>query len=134
MERPEEIGSKVDMRTVSVLCQVELASAAAEIDQICQIPGIDGLWIGPTDLAQLLGHLGNPQHSDVEEVIDSIIEAANRHHKPWGIPTARVEDYEHYVKRGALIMSLGADTRLLKWGTSDLVTRARKFHQQNEHI
>ena len=112
---------------ILLICQIELASAVAEIDEICQIAGIDGVWIGPTDLAQSMGHLGNPGHPEVKAAIDTIIETANRHGKPWGIPTGLVADYQRYVERGAVLMLLGSDTRILKSGAGELVTGAREL-------
>lgn len=112
---------------IILICQIELASAVAEIDEICQIPGIDGLWIGPTDLAQSLGHLGKPQHREVQAKIDEIIEAANQSGMPWGIPTGLIEDYQGYVKRGGTVMTLGSDTRFLKAEATRLVDDARQI-------
>ncbi len=98
----------------------------AEIEEICQISGIDGLFIGPTDLAQSMGHLGDPAHADVQAAIDRIIEVSNRHGKCWGIPTGTIDDYQRYVQRGAVLMLLGSDTRILKAGAAELVAGARE--------
>lgn len=114
---------------ILLITQIELASAVAEVDAICQIPGIDGLWIGPADLAQSLGHLGNPQHPEVVLAIDEIIESANRHNKPWGIPTGSVPDYQKYIKRGAVLMTLGSDSRLLLNSATDMVIQAQSLRE-----
>jgi 2-keto-3-deoxy-L-rhamnonate aldolase RhmA len=94
------------------------------VDSICQIPGIDGIWIGPTDLAQSLGHLGNPEHPEVQAAIEKVIVSANQHGKPWGIPTGTVQDCEKYIGQGAVLMTLGSDSRLLLSGATDMVTQA----------
>lgn len=111
---------------IFVIGQIELASAVADAEAICAIPGLDGVWIGPTDLAQSLGHLGDPNHPEVRAAIDTVIETATRQSKPWGIPTGSVEDYERYVKRSGQLMTLGSDTRILLNGGSDFVRRARQ--------
>jgi 4-hydroxy-2-oxoheptanedioate aldolase len=110
---------------IVLIGQIELASAVAEAKAICEMPGMDGVWIGPTDLAQSLGHLGNPNHPDVQTAINTVIEAASQHSRAWGIPTGSVDDYERYLKRGAIIMTLGSDSRILLNGGSELVRRAR---------
>ncbi|MSO21735.1 MAG: hypothetical protein EXQ58_00470 [Acidobacteria bacterium] len=111
---------------IIVIGQIELASAVAEAKAICEIPGLDGIWIGPTDLAQSLGHLGDPNHPDVQSAIETIIDTATRQAKPWGIPTGSVEDYERYVKRGGQLMTLGSDSRMLLSSGSDFVRKARQ--------
>jgi len=50
-------------RDIVLICQIELASAVAEVEEICRIEGIDGIWIGPTDLAQIARPSGRPQPS-----------------------------------------------------------------------
>ncbi len=101
-------------RDVMLICQIELASAVEEVDKICGIPGIDGIWIGPTDLAQSLGHLGNPSHPDVQTAVTHIIDTANRHKMPWGIPTTNVEDFKKYASLGGTIMTIGSDSFILR--------------------
>src|SRR5664280_765655 len=49
---------------ICVLVQVETATALSELDAIANVEGVDGVFIGPSDLAASLGHLGNPQHVD----------------------------------------------------------------------
>jgi len=110
---------------IMLICQIEVASALAEVEEICRIPGIDAIWIGPGDLAQSLGHLGNPAHPDVRAATDKIVETANRCHKPWGVPAATVDEYRRWVARGGLLMTLGSDTRILAARAGELVAQAR---------
>ena len=42
-------------RSVFLICQIELAAAVEAADEICSVRGLDGIWIGPGDLAHLLG-------------------------------------------------------------------------------
>ena len=112
-------------RDILLICQIELASAVAEVEEICQIEGIDGIWIGPTDLAQSLGHLGDPAHPDVRAAVDKVIETANALGKPWGIPVGTLPDLERYIGRGGQVMVMGSDTRMLRVGTTEIVNGAR---------
>jgi 2-keto-3-deoxy-L-rhamnonate aldolase RhmA len=110
---------------VMLICQIELASAVEQVELIAQVEGIDALWIGPTDLAQSLGRMGQPKHPDVVAAADRVIECARRYGKPWGMPTSAVEDFEHYTNRGGTLMVLGSDTGLLRAIASDRVRGAR---------
>ena len=111
---------------VLLVCQVELASAVDEIDEICQIQGIDAIFIGPTDLAQSLGHLADAQHPEVKEAIDKVIKSANHHGKAWGIPAASIEDCKDYISRGGTLLTLGSDTGMIYSSASGSVDRFRQ--------
>ena len=43
-----------------MLVQVETREALSELEAIAKVDGVDGVFIGPSDLAASLGHLGNP--------------------------------------------------------------------------
>ena len=58
-----------------ILVQVETRAALKEIEAIAAVEGVDGIFIGPSDLAADMGHLGNPKHPDVQAAIK---EAARR--------------------------------------------------------
>ena len=47
---------------ICVLVQVETRTALDQLEAIAKVEGVDGVFIGPSDLAASLGHLGNPQH------------------------------------------------------------------------
>ena len=84
------------------------------------------MWIGPTDLAQSLGHIGNVQTVEVQEAISAVIASANRSGMNWGIPTATINMYNDYVQKGGRIMVLGSDTRILRTTGTDLVKQAKE--------
>jgi len=50
---------------VCLLVQVETVAALAQIEEIAAVDGVDGLFIGPADLAASMGHLGEPTHPQV---------------------------------------------------------------------
>ncbi|MBI3875209.1 MAG: hypothetical protein HY300_04460 [Verrucomicrobia bacterium] len=56
-----------------VLVQLETTTALQNLEEIAAVPGVDGLFIGPSDLAASLGHLGNNSHAEVRLTIESAI-------------------------------------------------------------
>ena len=54
---------------ICLLVQVESAAALGELDSIAAVEGVDGVFVGPADLAASMGHLGNPAHPDVQAAI-----------------------------------------------------------------
>ena len=45
----------------------------SELEAIAKVEGVDGVFIGPSDLAASLGHLGNPQHAEVQKAIKDAV-------------------------------------------------------------
>lgn len=54
---------------IAVVVQIETPEAMAVIGDIALIDGIDGVFIGPNDLAANMGYLGNPNHPEVREAM-----------------------------------------------------------------
>src|SRR5262245_41690679 len=58
---------------ICVLVQIETRLALQNLEAIAAVEGIDGLFIGPSDLAAALGYLGNNAHPEVHAAIDDAI-------------------------------------------------------------
>jgi len=56
-----------------VMVAVETLDAVNNLDDILTVDGLDGIFVGPMDLASSMGHLGNPGHPEAQEQI-AIIE------------------------------------------------------------
>lgn len=58
---------------VCLLVQAESVTALDNLDAICAVPGIDGVFIGPADLSASMGHRGRADHPDVVAAIEDAI-------------------------------------------------------------
>lgn len=68
-------------RSVSCLVMIETAEGLRNLDEICAVPGLDGLYIGPSDLTLALGgcRLGDPAVQDsFDRALDRILAVAER--------------------------------------------------------
>ena len=54
---------------LTVILQLESASAIAQAEDIAALDGVSGIFFGPADIAADIGHLGNPMHDDVWALI-----------------------------------------------------------------
>jgi 4-hydroxy-2-oxoheptanedioate aldolase len=61
----------INERVLSII-QFEHIDALAELDEILATPGLDILFVGPTDLGQSMGLTGQAGHPDVEAVIQQV--------------------------------------------------------------
>jgi 4-hydroxy-2-oxoheptanedioate aldolase len=108
---------------ICVLVQVETGSALAQIEAIAAVDGVDGVFIGPSDLAASLGHLGNPQHADVQAAIAEAIKRLKAVGKPAGILTGNEDEARRYIEWGYSFVAVGADVGLLAKNADALCKR-----------
>ncbi|MFC1579929.1 HpcH/HpaI aldolase/citrate lyase family protein [Thermodesulfobacteriota bacterium] len=57
---------------ILITTAVETPEAVANLDAILEVDGLDGIFIGPMDLATSMGHFATPGHPDVQEAITLI--------------------------------------------------------------
>jgi 4-hydroxy-2-oxoheptanedioate aldolase len=101
----------------SVLCfvMVETREGVERIEEIASTPGLDGIYVGPADLA--LG-LGLPPNLDKEEpehvaAVDKILQACNRYGIVPGIQCGSGRSARKFADRGFRLVTLTKDTSLL---------------------
>ncbi len=109
-----------------LLVQVESLTAVANAEEIARVDGVDGVFIGPVDLAASMGHLGQPSHPEVVAAIDTAIDAILRAGKAPGIYCPDENLARRYVDRGVRFVAVGADAILLSRAARELASR---FHR-----
>ncbi|AML50452.1 HpcH/HpaI aldolase family protein [Falsihalocynthiibacter arcticus] len=98
---------------ICVIVQVETKEALENIAEIAAVKGLDGIFIGPSDLSASLGHPGNPAHSDVQTAIQAAAKAINSYGLAAGILATSSADTAKYLKYGFTFVAAGVDTSLL---------------------
>jgi len=109
-----------------VLVQIETRSALAEIEAIAAIDGVDGIFIGPSDLAADFGYLGNPKHPDVQAAIADAGKRIRAAGKAAGTLAGNVDDVERLFELGFNFTAAGSDVGLLARGAEAVAARFRK--------
>ncbi len=109
---------------VCVLVQVETREALGKLDEIAAVPGVDGVFIGPSDLSASFGHIGNPAHREVQAAIEDAGKRIRAAGKGAGILTGNEEEARRYIGWGYNFVALGTDLVLLARATDTL---AQKF-------
>lgn len=110
---------------ICLLLQVETTRGLANIEAIAAVEGVDGIFIGPSDLAADMGHLGNPGHADVQEAVVSGLKRIIQTGRAAGILTPDERLAKTYIELGATFVAVGTDVTLLSRATSDLAARFR---------
>ncbi len=84
-----------------VIVQVETPASIEELPEIVKVPGIDVVFIGPTDLSNSLGHPGDFKHPEVQAAFDRIIAIVGRSDKALGVLATTTEASLEWRARGA---------------------------------
>jgi 4-hydroxy-2-oxoheptanedioate aldolase len=112
---------------ICVHVQIETRAALANLEAIAAVDGVDGLFIGPSDLAADFGQLGNSAHPEVRRAIDDAIARICATGKVAGILAPIEADARHWLALGATFVAVGSDLAVLARQTEAL---ARRFQEQ----
>ena len=103
-----------------VVVQLETRASLAELEAIAAVPGVDALFVGPSDLAADLGHRGDPRHPEVQAVIADACGRCARLGKPLGTFAPIEDDARRYLDMGVRFAAVGADAVVLRRGADAL--------------
>jgi 4-hydroxy-2-oxoheptanedioate aldolase len=105
---------------IVTLAMIETRTALANIDAIAGAPGVDGLFLGPSDLSIALsnGRTLDPLSKEVDAEIDRIIAAANKAGKIPGAYCHNAERATALAKRGMRFIAVASDMMFLRAGVA----------------
>lgn len=113
-----------------VVVQVETRATLQNLEPIAAVEGVDGLFIGPSDLSASLGHLGNPRHPDVRTAIEDAGRRIRKAGKAAGILAPLEEDARHWLAQGFTVVAVGGDAALLARQTEELAAKFKHLAAQ----
>ena len=90
---------KINDRIVSMI-QFEHIDSLPHLEAMLTLPELDVLFVGPTDLAQSMGHAGHPDHPEVVAVIQRVCDAAKGSGKALGTVANGVEAHKKKIDQG----------------------------------
>lgn len=108
---------------VSLFVQIETAEAVANAAEIAAVDGVDGVFVGPSDLAASMGLIGQQTHPDVVAAAHRAFDAARAAGKPVGVNAFDPATAQAYIDAGAAFVLVGADVALLARGSEALAAR-----------
>ena len=114
-QKLEEYASAANSE-VSLIVQIETPEGVHNIDEILTTPSVDGIFIGPSDLASFMGLATQTRHPDVVRVVDELMRSARARSIPFGLPSWSPDECLNYVRKGAQLLTLGSDLHYLSSG------------------
>lgn len=110
-------------KEICLLVQVETRQGLDHLEAIARVDGVDGVFIGPADLAAGLGHLGDMQHAEVQSSIRDAIGRIRACGKPAGILATDEPSTRRYIEWGTTFTAVGLDAMILKVETEKLAAK-----------
>jgi 4-hydroxy-2-oxoheptanedioate aldolase len=111
---------------ICVLVQIETRLGLDNLEAIAAVDGVDGLFIGPSDLAAALGHLGDNGHPEVRSAIEDALRRIGKTGKTPGILAPIEADARHFLELGCVVLAVGSDSGLLARSSEELAARYRQ--------
>ena len=108
---------------ICLLVQVETRSALDQLEAIAGVEGVDGVFIGPSDLSASFGHIGHPQHPEMQKLLQDSVDRLKKVGKAAGILTTNEEEARRYIGWGYTFVAVGSDVGLLVRGADALAKR-----------
>jgi 2-dehydro-3-deoxyglucarate aldolase/4-hydroxy-2-oxoheptanedioate aldolase len=99
-----------------VVCLIETAEGAENVEKIAAVPRVDGLWVGHFDLSVSLGIPGEFSHPKFLAAMDGIIAAAKKHNRFLGRLVPNVEQGIGFYKQGFDFICYSGDIWVLRDG------------------
>lgn len=114
---------------ICLLVQVETKKGLDNLAQIAAVEGVDGVFIGPSDLSAALGHRGNPAHPDVQAAILRGIETIEHCGKAPGILVGDAAAARKFLDLGCVFVAVSADIILLSRAVGEALASTRRLMQ-----
>jgi 4-hydroxy-2-oxoheptanedioate aldolase len=125
LDVPDYSPETANRRTI-VAVMIETPGGVENLDAILAVPGVDAVYVGPSDLA--LGHGMTPtlNATDPEHVrlIETIVDHCRRHGIVAGIHCDSVETVRRWHARGYGMFTVGSDAALMRQGATAVVANA----------
>ena len=109
-----------------ILAQIESAKGVKHAHSIASVVGLDGVFVGPNDLAASMGLLGQYAHPEVQQSVEEVARIMRDAGKIAGTLAFNDEDAHRYLGWGYTILGIGSDQGLLARASDELVGRFRK--------
>lgn len=104
---------KIAEAEICLLVQIETQAGLDALEDICAVDGVDGVFVGPGDLAASLGYIGQMGHEVVVAAIEDALKRIKACGKPAGILTGDVVFAKRSIELGTSFTAVGVDVGLL---------------------
>jgi 4-hydroxy-2-oxoheptanedioate aldolase len=106
-----------------IIVQVESTAGIENLEEIIRVDGVDGVFLGPADLAASMGHLGEADHSAIRSVVSRGLHMIAEYGKVSGVFASGPDSAKFYHSAGADMIAVGSDVGLLRKAADELAAQ-----------
>lgn len=100
---------------VMTIAYCETALGLENLDEMLKVPNLDVMWIGPMDLSQALGVIGDSRHEKVQAAVWTIIEKCRKAHVAVGTIAANAAETKRLLDMGVQFIGLSSDQAMIAY-------------------
>ncbi|PZX04607.1 2-dehydro-3-deoxyglucarate aldolase/4-hydroxy-2-oxoheptanedioate aldolase/2-dehydro-3-deoxy-L-rhamnonate aldolase [Psychrobacillus insolitus] len=108
-----------------VIMQCETRKGVENIEEICQTPGLDCIFIGTADLSQDMGSFGDNNNKELQAAINKVLDACKKHNIVPGIVTGTAEEAAKRIQQGFQFVSIMNDLGFFRSQTKNQIDAVR---------
>jgi 2-keto-3-deoxy-L-rhamnonate aldolase RhmA len=108
-----------------VLIQIESKAGLDNLDGIVAVPGLGGIVLGPSDLSNSIGIVGQPDHPKVMEALRHVIDVAHKAKLPIGSIATDPKTTETFIDMGMDFLAIANDSSLLVRALDEVTAKWR---------
>lgn len=120
-------------RELCLMVQVETKEAVDRVEELCAVPGIDAIFLGPADLSASLGVPGQTGHDRVFEAAARTIRVAREHGKQTAAGVAP-RDLPFWIDQGVDLLFPINDLSAMRVGAEQALTAAREAIKASQNV
>jgi 2-keto-3-deoxy-L-rhamnonate aldolase RhmA len=115
-----------------IIIQAETKEAIAQIDEICAVPGVDCILVGPNDLSISLGVAGQYDHPKMVESIERVLASCAKHKVTPAIHINDMKLMKKWTDKGMKLLSTMSDIEMFIQGAATAVNQLREVAGQQK--
>ncbi|MEX2026896.1 MAG: aldolase/citrate lyase family protein [Pirellulaceae bacterium] len=125
-EKTRQYVTEVKCRDTVFVPMIESVRGVENLEQICSIPGVNAVFVGPNDLTVNMGIPNEYDHPDLIAMLKRIIDTAERQHVAAGCWFGKLEQMTRTIRQGARFNVFTSDSGLLRDAMQASFERLRK--------
>lgn len=131
---PAEQIARLNAETVTI-AMIESRRGLEALPEICAVPGLDSVMVGPDDLSQDLGVPGRLSEPTMRDAIERVIAVCEQHGLPWGFSCQDLDSAATWLARGMRLLPFANDAAVLFRAFSEAASSLKRLaERQKEEI